>query len=291
MSPAKRAPESTEALRASLLDHARQIVARDGPSALTMRALAAEAGCATGLPYKVFADRHEIVLEIVHGELIRLKAVSDQLVVRAGSGSVGANLAGFAEEVLSSSAVALAQEVTSHDHLAKEFTRRVHSAGIGPSAIERAFAAYLVAERDAGRIDPTIDTDSVRVPPRRRRPQPGDSRRHLPKAHQTPATPVHALCRQRSRPTPVTHNPNRRMGTPVLVRGGAVTGGSVTTNRSDAINDALERLAGFAYLDARNLQRRRLIQSGQLRAVRLGRAIQVTGEALEEFLSHPDREP
>ncbi len=34
-----------------------------------------------------------------------------------------------------------------------------------------------------------------------------------------------------------------------------------------------------------------LIQSGQLRSVRLGRAIRVTREALEEFLNHPDREP
>jgi DNA-binding transcriptional regulator YbjK len=43
MAPANRPAETTEALRASLIDHARRIVSRDGPSALTMRALANEA--------------------------------------------------------------------------------------------------------------------------------------------------------------------------------------------------------------------------------------------------------
>jgi AcrR family transcriptional regulator len=57
MSPPRRTPETTAELRASLVAHAQTLVARDGASALTMRALAAEAGCAIGLPYKVFADR------------------------------------------------------------------------------------------------------------------------------------------------------------------------------------------------------------------------------------------
>lgn len=41
-----------------------------------MRALAAESGVSVGLPYKVFADRREIVAEIVHGEVAALRAAS-----------------------------------------------------------------------------------------------------------------------------------------------------------------------------------------------------------------------
>jgi AcrR family transcriptional regulator len=160
MSPAKRPPESTEALRASLLDHARRLLSRDGPSALTMRALAAEAGCAIGLPYKVFLDRHELVLEIVHSELAQLQKVGENLVGRAGSGSVGGNLTWFAEVVLRSPAVALAHEVVGHDQLAKAMTERVHRTGVGPSTIEQAFAGYLSSEQQARRIDQSINTDA-----------------------------------------------------------------------------------------------------------------------------------
>ena len=53
MSPPRRTPETTEALRTSLVAHALRLVEREGAPALTMRALAAEAGCAVGLPYKV----------------------------------------------------------------------------------------------------------------------------------------------------------------------------------------------------------------------------------------------
>ena len=50
---------SRDDLRSDLVQVAQRIVARDGAAALTMRALAAEAGCAVGLPYKVFASRDE----------------------------------------------------------------------------------------------------------------------------------------------------------------------------------------------------------------------------------------
>lgn len=76
MSPRKRSEETTRQLRVHLLDHARRLVIRDGASALTMRALAAESGVSVGLPYKVFADRREIVAEIVHGEVAALRAAS-----------------------------------------------------------------------------------------------------------------------------------------------------------------------------------------------------------------------
>ena len=74
MSRPKRSEETTRRLRAVLLERARRIVRRDGAAALTMRALAAEAGVSVGLPYKVFADRREIVTEIVRGEIPTLRA-------------------------------------------------------------------------------------------------------------------------------------------------------------------------------------------------------------------------
>jgi AcrR family transcriptional regulator len=136
------------------------VVDRDGASALTMRALAVEAGCATGLPYKVFADRHDLVVEVVHAEFERLRAASDELVERVGAGTVAGNLAWFAEVILDSTAVALAPEVVSDDSLSRAITAKVRGTGIGPGVFEAGFAGYLAAERRTGRIDAAVDTEA-----------------------------------------------------------------------------------------------------------------------------------
>ena len=157
MSPPKRPAESTDALRASLIDHARHLIARDGAAALTMRALAAEADCAVGLPYKVFTDRHDLVVQICHAEFTRLGEAYAELATRAGNGTVGANLAWFADLLLSSPAVALAHEVFADETLAKAVTARVHETGIGPAAFETVLARYIAAEKRTGRVAPDID--------------------------------------------------------------------------------------------------------------------------------------
>src|SRR5688500_2634148 len=147
MSPARRTGVMTEELRASLLDAARRIIVRDGPAALTMRALATEAGCAVGLPYKVFADRRELVGDILHTEFLTLEVRFGEMAGRVGTGTVGANLAWLAEVLLDSPAVALAHEVIGDEQLAKAFTERIHHTGVGPAAFETAFTDYLAAEQ------------------------------------------------------------------------------------------------------------------------------------------------
>lgn len=157
MSPPKRAPETTEALRASFVEHACRLVAREGAAALTMRALAAEAGCAVGLPYKVFTDRRELVAEICHAEFERLGDAYDELARRAGTATVGANLTWFAQLLLDSPAVELADEVFADETLAEAVTARVHETGTGPGAFETVFAHYLATEKRAGRVAPHVD--------------------------------------------------------------------------------------------------------------------------------------
>ncbi len=160
MSPPKRAPESAAALRASLVDHARRLIAREGASALTMRALATEAGCALGLPYKVFADRNDLVAEICAAEFARLRVAYDQLVARAGTATVGANLTWFAELLIGSPAVALTQEIFADLTLATTIAARIHESGTGPATFEAALTGYLAAEKRAGRVDRHIDENA-----------------------------------------------------------------------------------------------------------------------------------
>lgn len=161
MSPRKHTAEETAALRASLIEHAQRIIMRDGASALTMRALAAEAGCALGLPYKVFADRAELVAEIVHAESARLAAAGDELIARAGAATVADNLAWYAELILGSPAVALAGEVMADETLTEAFTAKAHQTGAGPGSFETAVSGYLTAEQQAGRVDGDVDPDAL----------------------------------------------------------------------------------------------------------------------------------
>ena len=161
MSPPRRPPESTEALRASLVEHALRLVERSGPGALTMRALAEESGCAVGLPYKVFADRRALVLEACQSEFRRLVAESDQLAERAGTATVGENLMWFSERLLDSPAVALAHEVVADPDLADEVADQVHHGADGPDDFEAAFVRYLGLERDEGRVRHDVDVEAV----------------------------------------------------------------------------------------------------------------------------------
>jgi AcrR family transcriptional regulator len=160
MSPPRRTPETTAELRASLVAHAQTLVARDGASALTMRALAAEAGCAIGLPYKVFTDRRDLVAELIHAEFLGMRSVVDELAARAGTGTVGANLAWFADRLLASPAVAVAQEVFADEQLMKAVTTRIHETGAGPATFESMLAGYLAAEKGAGRVGHDVDENA-----------------------------------------------------------------------------------------------------------------------------------
>ena len=207
MSPAKRTAETTAALRESLVAHAQRIVAREGASALTMRALAAEAGCAVGLPYKVFVDRRDLIAELVHAEFIEMQAVFDELVARAGTGTIGGNLSWFADVLLTSPAVAVAQEVFADEQLTKIVTARIHETGAGPGSFETILSGYLAAEKRAGRVDPDVRRERLRVPPCRRPPQPGRVRRGLSPTHQTPTAAVADRRRRPSHPNPATRGP------------------------------------------------------------------------------------
>lgn len=135
-------------------------MARDGAAALTMRALAAEAGCAVGLPYKIFASRAELVAELVHAEFVRLRAAFDALVADAGTGTVGDNLGRFAELLLDSPAVGLAHDLphdVPHDEtLTQDINERAGETGV-VTAVTTTVTDYLAAEKRLGRVEPGLD--------------------------------------------------------------------------------------------------------------------------------------
>jgi AcrR family transcriptional regulator len=156
MSPARRTDDEVAATRAEFVEHAVVIVRRDGPAALTMRALAGEAGCSVGLVYKLFADRTDLVAAVVAREMLLLREQLEGIVASAGRDTVGRNLARWAGALLASPAIALAHG----DHDQEELDRAIDAAagetGI-VAALEATVVAYLEAEQAAGRIRPDVD--------------------------------------------------------------------------------------------------------------------------------------
>jgi AcrR family transcriptional regulator len=122
-----------------------------------MRALAAEAGVSVGLPYKIFADRREIVDEIIAAELRGLAAAAENLLTRAGTYTVGDNLVWFASVLLNSPAVPLAHELHADEQRLESATRVANRTGLGPAAFPTVLADYLTAEQRAGRVRDNID--------------------------------------------------------------------------------------------------------------------------------------
>jgi AcrR family transcriptional regulator len=68
-----------EVLRASLLDVAAQLLAAEGPSALTMRRIATEAGCSTMVLYKHFGSKDAIAAALYLEGFARLKRHLDSV--------------------------------------------------------------------------------------------------------------------------------------------------------------------------------------------------------------------
>jgi AcrR family transcriptional regulator len=159
MSPARRTPEEVAATRATFVEHARAIVRREGAAALTMRALAEEAGSSVGLAYKVFADRTDLVAAVIAAEMEGLRTQLDAVVAAAGTRTVGANLARWAEAILDSPAIALAHEPHDQEELDRAVEAAAGATGI-VAALEETVVAYLTAERTAGRIAGDVDPRS-----------------------------------------------------------------------------------------------------------------------------------
>jgi AcrR family transcriptional regulator len=157
--PRGRSPEEQEALRASLVAVALEIVHRDGPGALTMRSLASEAGCSVGLPYKVFDDRAELVAEVIGAEFTRLREGLDGVVAAAGTRTVGTNLARWASLLLDSPAIGLVEEVGDEDQQAHAVEVAADVSGIVP-VLEHSMVDYLRAEQQRGRVAADVDVEA-----------------------------------------------------------------------------------------------------------------------------------
>jgi AcrR family transcriptional regulator len=147
--------------RGRLFDAAERVLLRDGPNALTSRAVTTEAGCAKGVLHRHFTDFDAFLAELVLDRIARIDSQAAALRSAAGTGTVAGNLADALTALFSSVAVAIVGLVTSRDDLRARL-RQVRPTGV-PVLTEATamIASYLTIERDLGRIAADADVDTL----------------------------------------------------------------------------------------------------------------------------------
>jgi AcrR family transcriptional regulator len=148
-------------VREQLFEAAERVLLRDGPNALTSRAVTTEAGCAKGVLHRHFADFDAFLTELVLDRTRRIDTQARALSDTAGTGTVADNLTAALKDLFDPLAVAIVPLVTFRFDLRPRL-RRAGLIGI-PILTEAAamIAAYLAAEQDLGRIAADADIDTL----------------------------------------------------------------------------------------------------------------------------------
>ena len=148
-------------VRDQLFDAAERVLVRDGPNALTTRAVTTEAGCANGVLHRHFDDFDAFLAEFVLHRIDRMDTQAAALRESAGTGTVAGNLTGALTALFGSVAVAIVALITFRDDLRARL-RQARPAGVPVLAEATAMiASYLTAERELGRIAADADVDTL----------------------------------------------------------------------------------------------------------------------------------
>jgi AcrR family transcriptional regulator len=148
-------------VREQLFGAAERVLLRDGPSALTSRAVTDEAGVAKGVLHRHFTDFDEFLAELVYDRAARIRAQSAALLDSAGTGTVVGNLAAALSDLFGSVADAILALVIFRDELRARL-RATWPRGVPLTReIAEMIGDYLTAERDLGRVPADADIPVV----------------------------------------------------------------------------------------------------------------------------------
>ncbi|WP_328608804.1 TetR/AcrR family transcriptional regulator [Amycolatopsis sp. NBC_00345] len=148
--------------RRQLFVAAERVLLRDGPGALTSRAVTDEAGVAKGVLHRHFPDFDAFLAELVRDRAARIDDQAALLRASAGIGSVAGNVADAVTELFDPIAVAIVSLVIFRDELRARLRATGPAYGI-PVLTEASamLAAYLTDESELGRIAADADTASL----------------------------------------------------------------------------------------------------------------------------------
>jgi AcrR family transcriptional regulator len=147
-------------VRQQLFHAAERVLLRDGPNAMTSRAVTAEADVAKGVLHRHFTDFDAFLAELVQDRIARLGDQAALLEASAGTRTVAQNLVDALTELFDPVSLALTSLVFVRD----ELRTRLRRPGDGLPFLTEAremLSAYLTAERAQGRIAADAKVDSL----------------------------------------------------------------------------------------------------------------------------------
>lgn len=148
-------------IRHQLLSAAERVLLRDGPGALTSRAVTTEAAVAKGTLHRHFADFDTFLATLVLAHIEHLDGLAMELRASAGGATLVDNLARALASALDPVATAVVALVCSRRELLARL-RLTTPTGV-PLLAEttRLIAGYLTAERGLGRLAIDAEVDSM----------------------------------------------------------------------------------------------------------------------------------
>ncbi|MCX4548230.1 TetR/AcrR family transcriptional regulator [Streptomyces sp. NBC_01387] len=152
---------TTPDVRERLFAAAERVVERDGPGALTSRAVTTEADCAKGLLHTHFAGLDAFVAELCLDRFARTAAKAQALSQLAGQGTVARNLDTVVLALFDSAGPALSGLAMSRTVTARLIREALKGGAPGLTAIEEAITSYLATEQKLGRVAGTVDPNTV----------------------------------------------------------------------------------------------------------------------------------
>jgi AcrR family transcriptional regulator len=149
----------TSDMREQLLDAAVQVLKADGPTAVTTKRIAREAGCSEGSIYNHFSTKEDLLACAISERVGGFLAIADDLQDLVGQGEIRDHLRTLAAAALDfyrerSPVVGLA--LRDPERLF-ERARTAHAAGFGPWRQLDRLADWLRAEQALGRVDQDAD--------------------------------------------------------------------------------------------------------------------------------------
>jgi AcrR family transcriptional regulator len=148
-------------LRQQLFAAVERVIARDGPSRLTGRAVTREAGVATGLLYAHFANFDDFLVGYAVDRSFQISGEVAGLPERGGSGTVAGNLYQAVLATPLSTLLALTRLMAFRPELAVNVEAVLGGGTAGLHGVERAIAGYLAAEQQLGRVPAGADTEAL----------------------------------------------------------------------------------------------------------------------------------
>jgi AcrR family transcriptional regulator len=144
-----------------LFQAAEQVLLQDGPNGLNSRAITNQAGVAKGVLHNHFTDLDSFLAAFVLDRFQLIAEDAAKLPSRAGTGTVAGNLTDAALSVFGPNALAIIRLVTSRPTLMRRLQQSAAAGAPDLQTIEDAFAAYLDAEKQLGRIAADADSKTL----------------------------------------------------------------------------------------------------------------------------------